>query len=635
MKCAKCGAEVPQGSRFCASCGLEVTSPDGATVTLATAEAEQDPLLLQLRTDLAKDYEVEKELGRGGMAVVYQATEIELRRKVALKVLPPGTGGGTMAERFKREARMAAALDHANIIPIYRVGQAAGTYFFAMKFVEGRAVDAIIESQGALPVPVILAILRGSVSALAFAHERNIIHRDIKGANILIDRDGRVLVSDFGIARAAEEKTLTASGSVIGTPHFMSPEQCSGSKVGPQSDQYSMGILTFQMLTGSVPFDADTLMAVLQHHFFTPVPDIRAVREEVPDGLIEFVNRALAKDATGRWGSTREMLRAVEAVQFSDAERVEAEEMLRELAQGTPVPKVRTGSLPPLADTRTLAAAALSAAPTVAAGPIARKPAKRSRAPLVAAAAVLVVGAGAAAGWYFTMGPGAARQQAQDSTAAGPSVAPSLPVVSAPAAPVLGDSAARESTALPMPSPVSAEGLGTIRLSGLPAGATVRLDGQAVQGTTLRRGPGRYRLEVTAEGYAPFSRRVTVRAGEVQQVTVRMEPRATAQAPPTVPGPGAQTPPTREAAAPQPAPAEPSGGTATLRLRTVPPTAQILLNGRAAGVGSIFDYEVRAGSVRIRVSAPGYVTWDTSFTVEAGAEVRLGTKTLRSTEGGP
>ena len=110
---------------------------------------------------------------------------------------------------------MAAALDHPNIIPIYRVGQAAGTYFFAMKLVEGRAVDAIVEQQGALPIPVVLQILTATAGALAFAHERQIVHRDIKGANILVDHDGRVLVSDFGIARAAEEKTLTASGAVI------------------------------------------------------------------------------------------------------------------------------------------------------------------------------------------------------------------------------------------------------------------------------------------------------------------------------------------------------------------------------------------------------------------------------------
>ncbi|MEK7668903.1 MAG: serine/threonine-protein kinase, partial [Gemmatimonadota bacterium] len=408
MNCPKCGTEVSPGSLFCGKCGAGVTDPGGATLLVATAE-EQDQLLVQLRKDLAVDYEVEKELGRGGMAVVYRAREIELRRLVALKVLPPGLGSPDMAERFRREARMAAALDHANIIPIYRVGQAAGTYFFAMKFVEGRAVDAILEQQGALPIPIILEILLATSRALAFAHERQIIHRDIKGANILVDRDGRVLVSDFGIARAAEEKTLTASGSVIGTPHFMSPEQCSGAKVGPQSDQYSLGVLAFQMLTGQVPFDADSVITIIQHHYFTPVPDIAAVREGVPPELLAVVYRALAKDAAQRFETTRDMVKALEAVPFTADEKTQSEDTLRELARGEAIPTVRTGSLPPLADTRTVGAAALAVAPTVTVTPTAKPAAdaakKRSRVPLLAAAAFVVVGAAAAGTWLAMRGP--------------------------------------------------------------------------------------------------------------------------------------------------------------------------------------------------------------------------------------
>ncbi|MEK6769325.1 MAG: protein kinase [Gemmatimonadota bacterium] len=626
-KCVKCGTEVPPGSRFCTSCGVEVTQPDSATVMIATAEdQQQDPLFLQLKAELAGDYDVERELGRGGMAIVYQAMEIELRRKVALKVLPPGTGGGTMAERFKREARMAAALDHANIIPVYRVGQAAGTYFFAMKFVEGRALDAIIESQGALEIAVILNVMRCATSALAFAHERGIIHRDIKGANILVDRDGRVLVADFGIARAADEKTLTASGSVIGTPHFMSPEQCAGQKLGPQSDQYSLGVFCFQMLTGSVPFDADSLMAILQHHFFTPVPDIRGVREGVPDGLVEVVGRALAKDPSQRYGTTRDMLTAIEAIPFLDAERRESEESLRQLAQGATIPKVRTGSLPPLADTRTLGPGAAGAAPTVTAAPARLARARRSRLPSVAAAGAVVVALGGGAAWWIVRG--------QAGSTTGPDTAAATTALAGQPTPAAATPTPVESVAAPPAdsAPAASAGMvpGVLRLSGVPSGATVRVDGRVVRGSTVERLPGRYRVEVTAEGFEAFAQMVAVRSGETQRLTVAM--RAAAQPAGQPAAPQVQPAPSQPQAAP-PGPA--AAGAAQLRLRTVPPNAQISVNGRAVGVGSLFDFEVPAGVVRLRISAPGYVTLDTVFSVEAGAAVRLGTKTLRSTEGTP
>ncbi len=457
--CVKCGATLTSGTAFCAQCGWQVTDPGMATVAVATADQATvtqappaageatlveaagavpvDPFLLQLRKELAADYDVDKELGRGGMAVVYRAVERELHRQVAIKVLPPGMGGGEMAERFRREARLAAQLDHPNIIPIYRVGQVAGTYYFAMKFVEGRAVDAIVESQGALPVPIVLHILRAAAGALAFAHDKGVVHRDIKGANIMVDRDGRVLVADFGIARAAEEKTLTASGSVIGTPHFMSPEQCSGQKVGPQSDQYSLGVLAFQMLTGQVPFDADSLMGVLQHHFFTPVPDITQVRDGVPPELLDIVSRALGKKSEERYATTREMLRALEAVPYDSAELAAAQDQMIELARGTKVATIRTGSLPPLPATGPLAAT--SAAPTVTA----RRPsARKKRGPVVLVLGIVVTAAALGGAGYWVWQQQATKAAAADSVATPPSAGALQPATGGAAAPAT-DSAAR------------------------------------------------------------------------------------------------------------------------------------------------------------------------------------------------
>src|SRR5216117_4479205 len=284
---------------------------------------------------------------RGGMAVVFKATEVGLRRLVALKVLPPELGlTARAAERFKREARMVAEIDHPNIIPVYRVGQIGGILFFVMKFVEGKSLDAILQAQGALSVPVTLNVLRAAARALAYAHACGIVHRDVKGANILLDSDGRVMVSDFGVALRSADVTLTADGTVIGTPPFMSPEQCAGRRAGPQSDQYSLGIVAFQMLTGSVPFHADSLAGIMQHHFFTPVPDVRLVRDDVPSALIDVLHVALAKEPGARYASTRDMLAAVEAIPFSEADRRESERLLRALAAGSPVGKVATRLLP-------------------------------------------------------------------------------------------------------------------------------------------------------------------------------------------------------------------------------------------------------------------------------------------------
>src|SRR3989441_4977187 len=161
---------------------------------------------------------------------------------------PAAPPGGAVADGLRREARRAAALDHPNIVPIYQVGESGGIHYIVMKFIEGRSLDAIVDDQGALPIAVVVAVLRAIASALAYAHERGTVHRDIKSSNILIDQEGRVYVSDFGLARAAEDSKVTPSGAVMGTPQFMSPEQCAGAAVGPQGDQYSLGIVGFQML---------------------------------------------------------------------------------------------------------------------------------------------------------------------------------------------------------------------------------------------------------------------------------------------------------------------------------------------------------------------------------------------------
>lgn len=482
MKCFQCGAEVPAAARFCGHCGTRITDPHDSTLVLP-AEAP-DALLERVRMVLAGEYEVEHEVGRGGMAVVFKAKELGLGRSVALKVLQSDLGLTVRAiERFKREARMVAELDHPNIIPVYRVGQLGGVLHIAMKFIEGRSLDAIIEAQGPLPVPVILYVLRGTTRALAYAHDRGIVHRDIKGANILVDRDGRVMVSDFGVALRAADVTLTVDGTVIGTPPFMSPEQCSGQRAGPQSDQYSLGIVLFQMITGAVPFQADTLAGIMQHHFFTPVPDIRSARDDLPAALLDVLHVALAKDPAARFTSTRDMLAAIEAVPFSEPDRRESERQLRLLASGGTVTKVATRELPALPDTPTQA---LTLPP--ASG---RQTRIRARVRVVAGAAAAAAVIGGA--WWASRADGTPpRASRQDS-------------VPAPA---------------PPPKPVAAAPVerseGRLRLLTSPTDAQIFIDGLKVgEGYVVDRAvaTGTRRLRVVATGYETFDTTIVIQRG--------------------------------------------------------------------------------------------------------------------------
>jgi serine/threonine protein kinase len=328
MYCAQCGTLASADCKFCVACGSQISNP--AAGTLALTRDGEAALLASVRRALAADYDVDREIGRGGMAVVFRARDKELDRRVALKVLPPElVPVASVAERFKREARLAASLDHPNIIPVYRVGQSSGVLYMAMKLIDGCGLDTLVSRHGALPLPVVLTVLRASARAVAFAHDHGIIHRDVKPANILVDRDGRVVVSDFGIARAVEASKLTATGTMVGTPHYMSPEQCAGKGLGPQSDQYSLGIVAFQMLTGEVPFDGDSLPEILQHHCFTPPPDASLMRPDSPAALTAIVLRLLTKDPSQRFQSTHDLTRALDAIPFTEADRAEGEATLR------------------------------------------------------------------------------------------------------------------------------------------------------------------------------------------------------------------------------------------------------------------------------------------------------------------
>jgi serine/threonine protein kinase len=249
------------------------------------------------------------------MATVYLAHEISLDRKVAIKVMSPAmVHGAGMVERFKREARTAAQLSHPGIIPIYAVHESEGLLFAVMKLVEGTPLDAVMRELNQLPVPMVQGILAQVGGALGYAHRHGVIHRDIKPANILIDDEGWAVVTDFGIAKVTDGPLgLTSTGMAIGTPTYMSPEQATADVVTGAADQYSLGIVAYEMLTGRPPFTGSSMMAIMYSHFHDEPPSIKLLRPDVPDGLCNAVMRMLRKDPADRWPTMEDAVAAAGA----------------------------------------------------------------------------------------------------------------------------------------------------------------------------------------------------------------------------------------------------------------------------------------------------------------------------------
>src|SRR5688572_29103871 len=245
-----------------------------------------DPLRERVVDALGGQYEIDGEIGRGGMAVVYRARDRRLNRAVAIKVLPPELAyDPAIRTRFTREAQTSAQLSHAHIVPIYDVGEREGVAYFVMSLIGGGNLASLLAGEPRQPIEEVRRLVCQIADALAYAHLRGVIHRDIKPDNILLDPEsGRALVSDFGIARAIEAGTrLTVTGIAVGTPTYMSPEQAVGEReVDGRSDIYSLGVLGYQMLTGRVPFTAGTSMALLMKHMGEPPTPISQLRSETP-----------------------------------------------------------------------------------------------------------------------------------------------------------------------------------------------------------------------------------------------------------------------------------------------------------------------------------------------------------------
>lgn len=551
--CQHCGAPVNAGSRFCANCGADVSSEQGnvATRKFTSTQAMHDQLLARVRHAALGEHEILTELGRGGMATVYLAHDIQLDRKVAIKVMLPALlEGDDMVERFRLEARTAAQLSHPHIIPIYAVRASEGLVYFVMKFVEGRPLDAIVRELGQLPVPMVRSILSKVGDALGYAHRRGVVHRDIKPANLMIDVEGLPIVTDFGIAKVADSRGLTMTGAMMGTPTYMSPEQCSAGEITGASDQYSLGVVAYQMLGGRVPFEGETLVGLLYKHCHEPPAPLLAARPDCPPALAAAVMRMLEKDPAHRFPTMEAAVEAIGAVTlaYDDPIRTQLVGLARRGGNAEVLRRVSTPSSPvPLRRPRAPSAAASVAAPTLPrageTGPPSAAPPEPKKRPLVAyaSAAALVLALSAVTWWKpWAAAPPPASGEAP-ATAEGPP-APADPQTTTP----LGTPAGTPPNAPAEPvvtPPVAAAPVG-IRLAvsrtTFTVGETAVLRGSPIDagGAELSTPAVRWsssapsRATITPSGalsaVAPGEATITARAGNVSQsLVVRVEaPRA-------------------------------------------------------------------------------------------------------------
>ena len=303
------------------------------------------------------DYEIVGELGRGGMGLVFLARDPTLERHVAIKVLAPHLlTDEQMMQRFQTEARIVAALKHPGIVSIHKFRHDEDLHFFVMDYVEGVPLRSVIRAHGPLPPDVVKAVVYDVGSAISYAHGRGggVIHRDLKPGNIMLESSGAAVVTDFGISRAVGSQSgLTVAGAIIGTPEYMSPEQCRGGEVMAASDQYALGLVAYAMLFGTPPFSGQHYVVLAAHTAEEP-PRLSDVRPDCPQDLADTIHRMIAKSPDDRWPDIRDALRAFGGRPHEEGDplRKQVTLLVREvgdvIAPMMPVAKIGIAGLPDL-----------------------------------------------------------------------------------------------------------------------------------------------------------------------------------------------------------------------------------------------------------------------------------------------
>ncbi len=521
MDCLACHTPLPADARFCMTCGADVTDP-GATVRTrprdATAELQE-----RLARTLSGRYDVRQLLGAGGMAAVFLADEIGLDRPVAIKVLPPELSRDEgLVARFQREAKTAAKLDHPHIIPIHRVESEAGLHYFVMKYVPGRSLDDLLEQQEPLALDTAVRILREAAAALGHAHARGVVHRDVKPANIMLDSDDRVVLTDFGISKAGEASSLTQTGTIIGTPHYMAPEQALGVDVDGRADQYALGVVAYQMLTRQCPFTGDSAHTIIYRHIHEPPKPVATLRPDVPRHVAESVAVALSKSPDDRFATMEDFARALGGETSALPARVH-----RPTAAGQPTP---------------------SRVPTVALPAAASRPRSRSRRTLLVSAAVLAAAIAVAAALRATSPDNAApkgEETASTSSLAGSSTVPgpgrhadsaaatpTLAVADTPRAAVRPAPSVQTAAERPVPSAQRPARSAPARTAALTVASepygTLFIDDVEIGDTPVANHPldvgRRYRVRVEREGYRAKRETIDVQGPNPIRLRYILEP---------------------------------------------------------------------------------------------------------------
>jgi serine/threonine-protein kinase len=492
MECLKCHTPLPDGSKFCYACGADVTGGG----TMRTDSSGIEGLMQKLQRLVEGKYKVERMLGKGGMGAVFLAHDLTLEREVAIKVLPPDISmDAQIVKRFQQEAKTAAKLDHTNIIPIYRVESEGGLNYFVMKYIAGTSLEDVLDQKQQLSIDYIQRVLWEAACALGHAHQRGVVHRDVKPANIMFDHDGRVMLTDFGISKALQAASgFTGTGMIIGTPHYMAPEQAKGGVVDGRADQYSLAVVGYRMITGELPYTGDSVHTILYKHIFEEMPRISTKRQLVPEFLSLAIGRAMSKEPDQRFATMEEFATAVWPEQPVTA----------------PKPGEKTKSRrPPPAPARTASADAPTEVTTAPTTPIPRAgmkipAAKKKRSPLgMVIGAVVVVAIGV--GGYLALGKKPAAPPPPPAPQASQPPAPppvtvvhdTVRVAATPPPPP-----ARRQSAPPAPPPAAAA-QGYITVNSEPPG-TVFIDGRDVGSVPVIEEPvsvGRHTIRVERPGY--------------------------------------------------------------------------------------------------------------------------------------